>query len=96
MASSVFTFWTLTQIFWCLHVAAQTTTSLPPPHDYSDGRFTSPNNSIAQVFTAGSTMIVSWETSFRAVNIYLIFDEDFDSPWSLTSEYDLSFLLRLI
>lgn len=73
---------------WGIHAAAQTTT-LPPPHQYSEGRFVNPNNTVTQIYTAGSSMIVSWESIFESTTIYLIFGEDYNSPRVLISKFVL-------
>lgn len=74
-----------------VQTAAQTTT-LPPPHMYSEGRFTNPNTSSMQIFSAGSTMIVSWESIFESANIYLIFGESYNALWTLISKPSKHFL----
>jgi hypothetical protein len=54
------------------HAIAQTTTALPPPPTYANGQFYSPDTEKTQIFTAGSTMTMSWGTVFKSVDIYLV------------------------
>ncbi|KAM0724167.1 hypothetical protein Q7P37_000049 [Cladosporium fusiforme] len=72
------------QTLWCIHAVAQTT-SLPPPAQYTEGHFTDPNTTVTQIYSAGSSMIVSWETVFQSTTIYLIFAEDYNAPRVLIS-----------
>lgn len=94
MASSILYFLSVLQSLWCIHATAQTTT-LPPPHEYTEGLFTNPNTTVTQVYTAGSSMIVSWEGAFESTTIYLIFGEDYNSPRVLISRFLTRFLVIL-
>jgi hypothetical protein len=68
-------------------VRSQTTTYLPPPPLYSDGRFISPDTSGTQIFSEGSTMNVSWTTKYSSVHLYLLSGTDYDNPRTCLCEY---------
>lgn len=38
------------------------------------------------MYPVGSAMTISWATSFKTFDIYLVFGQDFESPWQLKSE----------
>lgn len=79
------------------YAVAQTTTTLPQPEVYADGKFFSPNTLRAQIYSPGSTMRISWETTFKSIHLYLVYDEDYNSAFPLISEYcDLLHRARLI
>ncbi|KAM0717482.1 hypothetical protein Q7P37_007334 [Cladosporium fusiforme] len=63
--------------------SAQTTTRLPPPPKYNGGIFNTPDTAKTQQFSLGSTMNVSWSTQYPSINLYLIFNAEYDSPRTL-------------
>ncbi|CAK3899481.1 hypothetical protein B0A51_16457 [Lecanosticta acicola] len=65
--------------------AAQTTTHLPAPPTYTDGKFTNPDTSKAQIFTDGSEMNVTWTTTYDSVTLWLIYDGHYNNPTLLIS-----------
>ncbi|KAI4728745.1 hypothetical protein E4T49_03527 [Aureobasidium sp. EXF-10728] len=58
-------------------VQAQTTTRLPPAPAYRDGVFTSPNTFNTQILDKGSEMNITWTTSYKTVNLFVIFGQDY-------------------
>jgi hypothetical protein len=52
---------------------------LPPPPDYPDGGFISPNTTDVYIFSEGSTMNVSWETKYPSINLYLITGTEYNT-----------------
>lgn len=65
--------------------AEQNLKVLPPPPIYSVGGFTSPNTSTTQVFRPGSQMNVSWYTEYPTVNLYLIYGQNYATPYACIS-----------
>ena len=71
----------------------QSTSYLPPPPLYDDGRFLSPDTSRTQIFSEGSTMNVSWTTRFPSVHLYLLSGTDYNNPTTCLCEYRYPFLV---
>ena len=59
--------------------------SLPPAPNYSAGVFLSPNTATTQIYTEGSSINVTWETSYKAVNLYFGFNPGYGDPITITS-----------
>lgn len=75
-------------------VTSQTTTHLPAAPSYAHGKFTNPDTAIAQIFTNGSQMNVTWNTDWDRVTLWLIYDGQYNKPTLLisklwTSAFDL-------
>lgn len=53
---------------------------LPPPLPYLDGEFISPNTTFTQIYSEGTQFNITWNSTYPAVNLYLITAELFGSP----------------
>ncbi|KAH0032184.1 hypothetical protein KCU78_g2645, partial [Aureobasidium melanogenum] len=62
----------------------QTTTRLPPAPSYTDGVFSSPNTFNTQIIDQGTELNITWTTTYKSVNLYLIFGVDYTRPVALT------------
>ncbi|OGM47131.1 hypothetical protein ABOM_003888 [Aspergillus bombycis] len=56
---------------------------LPQPDIWPDGKFFYPNGA-PQCFSQGSVMNISWETKYRATNLYLVHGANYDDPVALS------------
>lgn len=74
---------TSTQASDCIYSA------LPPPPIYVEGVFINPANESTRIYQPGVPMHISWASSFQAVNLYLIAQENYAQslPLGRTSDH---------
>lgn len=70
----------------CL-AAGQTYSPLSPALIYTEGAFTSPDNTVQQTYQNGSTMVISWYANYTTINLFQVFNNDYSIQWGLASTH---------